>query len=71
MESKKLADEFSTLYDELPKVLTADAKIQIAVDIINRFKNTFKEKEGFTSREKWRVENEIASLKRLKANKNK
>jgi hypothetical protein len=47
--------------------MTNDTNIQIAVDIIKRFRTKFKEKEGFTSREAWRVSNEIERLKRLKA----
>jgi hypothetical protein len=68
-EAKKKADEFMALYDSLPKVLTNEPGIQIALDIIKRFRDTFKEKEGFTYRENWRVTQEIETLKRLKANK--
>ena len=67
-EAKKKADEFMALYDSLPKVLTNEPGIQIALAIIKRFRDTFKEKEGFTYRENWRVTQEIETLKRLKAN---
>ena len=66
---KKRPDEFMALYDSLPKVLTNEPGIQIALAIIKRFRVTFMEKEGFTYRENWRVTQEIETLKRLKANK--
>lgn len=67
IEAQRLSKDFTDLYDSLPKVMTNDTNIQIAVDIIKRFRTKFKEKEGFTSREAWRVSNEIERLKRLKA----
>lgn len=70
-EAKQLATEFMELYDQIPKVLLTEPTIQIAVDIIERFRTKFKEKEGFTSREKWRVNQELERLKRLAAQRNK